>query len=266
MLVGHGGSFELNLFFLQAWPDYEALFQTLQRMMIKHELILLNKNYTVVEKRQVALAPEETDFIAFCRAEYRDDVSFPTQTADKLTIKIRPKFVLNSDQLLPAHQDVIILLGAFRSKDGFGQIWLSAEMSSRMSEYSKNPLYAEQVMALFVQIAESLAAELRPDYGWAAETDENMDKMPQELIQAKQPSRLFWGNYFGEGFLDSQREALVEQAPVGVVKRWPHGIWYQLHEQFESVGGSEVARVEAAVKSHFAPLNLELVLWKFEAA
>lgn len=270
MLVGHGGSFELNLFFLQAWSDHEELFHTLKQIVDKHGLILLNKKYTVLEKRQVGLAPEAADFIKFCRAEYRGDVSFPKQTADKLTIKMRPKFVLNADKLLPAHQDVIILLGAFRHRDGFGQIWFSAEMSSRMSDYSKNPLYGDQVMALFAGIAERFATEMppdfRPDYGWAAETDDNMDKMPKEQIQAKRPSRRFWGNYFGDGFLEAHQRTLFAESPIGRTKQLAQGMWYQLDERFEDAPGQDATQIVAAAEQYFAPMAFELVQWRFEAA
>lgn len=123
--------------------------------------------------------------------------------------------------------------------------------------------YREDVMQLFAAMGKRLVQWLAPYYVWIAENADHQEHIHRQEELSHNFDTIYWANYFGPGYLSPEVDELFLTAPVGIVRRLEGGLWYQLHEQFETVPEQEAEKIEAQALAHFKYLNLDRVQWRY---
>jgi|GEM_PF-6403210 len=270
-IISPGGYFRLEIHHCQKWLTLPDLIMALEYIQNDFNLITLQRGPSEIGP---IIAPQ--DLATYCEANYNLNADWDNQNFDPLSpqgelyIAFRPSFFESTaSQTKKLHLN----MHARKYGDAYNFIEIYIRLDRRTDYFAVDQtiypnstlIYGEKVMQLYSVIGQRLIELLAPDYLWMAEDDFDapLDFLYGRDILARRLETIFWINYFEPSYLTPEAESLFLNAPVGIVKHMADGIWYQLHEEFETVPWQEAERIEEQVKFHFSSLNLDRVQWRF---
>jgi hypothetical protein len=264
-LIGSGGEFKLKLNNCRRWQSRSDLVAALESVQDSLGMIPLEPYLTQRDGQTGRMVIERSRFRAVCEDHYWISSD---STAQAIMLHYQPPFVDRDLDFFPQDEGVDIFFSAnngLLSKNP--SLFYLAEIGSRIAPNGLEPIkeYGERLMQFYVLLAQKLIPLLEPDYLWICENNEYVGKPGAKGTSAPNLSVICWANYFGPNYLSMEEKAVVLNAPVGIVKPFGEGIWYQLHEKFEEVDAQVVETIEAQADRYFRVWGTERVQWKFQA-
>lgn len=267
-LIGRGSFFTFNLHNCRKWQTLPDLIMALESIQDDFGLIALQAKPVDdgIEKRRLPI--RRRDFASYCEANYHVRENWDREnllaalSEGRLYLHLRPPFL---DEV-QSNKDLLIVMTSRKFGSDYNYIHFSTILSARTVPKSElTSKYGERLMQLYVTMSPDLIRLLAPDYVWISEDDEYADHVGGRDILARRFNVIYWANYFGPGYLDEHTQRVFLNAPVGIARRLEGGIWYQLHENFETVDSKAVEHIEGQVMSYFSGLNLDRVQWRYRA-
>jgi hypothetical protein len=262
-LLGSGGEFELHLHICRKWQSRSDLVSVLENVQANLGMVPLEPYFTKREGQTGRMVIKQSRFRDYCQDSYWISDSKTHQ----FELHYQPPFVDCDLDFAPLGIGVDILFYAHKLQSGYSSLFFHAGIGSRIAPNGIEPIkrYAEPLMQFYILLAQRLVPLFEPEYLWISENDEYRSNLDANDILAHKLDVIYWANYFSPNYLDKEQEAAFLKAPVGIVKQFGEGIWYQLHETFEDVDTAVVEAIEAQTARYFRALDIERVQWKFQA-
>lgn len=268
--MGRGSFFTLQIHNSRNWHTLPDLVTGLETIRTELGLVALQVQPVEIGEHRSRLPIGPTDLLTYCQANYHVKQEWDRQDfvalypEGRLYIDFRVSLISGTQDVIPISKDLPILMRATKYGSFYNRLNFSVILSPRtVPEADLTLKYGEIVIQLYVSIAQTLISALAPDYVWIAEDDEYEDHVGGRDVLAHRFDTIYWANYFGPGYLSQDVEELFLTAPVGIVRRLGGGLWYQLHEHFETVPEQAVEEIEEQIKAHFKVLKLNRVQWRY---
>lgn len=269
-MYGGGGKFILRFHWCRNWKTLADLLPVLERLQDDVGATAVYSDYFDDGNTISTRAIPRSDFAEYYTVRHFqrhdwDDPDLITNAQTALRIWLRPSFMPGTHAMVPLRDDLLIHVYAKRFGRVSNELELNTTLRSRMDLHTTMILpYADQVMEEYTRVARLVIQALAPAYVWMAEDDEYVEHRRGHDILNHHVDTIYWANYFARDYLTPDMTQLFVTAPVGHVESFAGGLWYQLHEQFESVDLEEVEYIEGAVMQHFRQMKLDRVQWKFQ--
>lgn len=261
-LMGPGGFLVLRINNCRNWQSLDELISALERLQTK-------MHFHAIQGSSGSEQPVPGhSFGDFVRRKYRlnslwdREYFYDAEPEGKLYFeiclpKIKPLFAL------PSIEGAAVSVNAMKYGNEFNTIRFGA-ISERNVESATISSYREQVMQVFVMIAQELIGQLSPSHVWIAEDSDYVVNISPRDVLARRLKVIYWANYFSSEFLTEGAKNIILESPVGFSKSFADGIWYQLHPHFDPVDHQEIKLIEDSTKAYFSSLGVTRIQWLFE--
>ncbi|MCL4264507.1 MAG: hypothetical protein KJ069_14885 [Anaerolineae bacterium] len=262
-LMGMGGLLVLRMSNCRRWQTLNDLIQAL-------ELLQQKLNLNVIDGEMGFEQPVPLDrFAATVHRKYYQNDQWDTENY----VDAYPQGKLYLDLWIPTIDPIFARKSAIQGETvsvnalKYGSQYNSIRFGSVcVRDVSSNIVtsYREKIVQIYVQIAQTLIPMLSPDHVWIAEDDDYAVNLRPKDILARHLKVIYWANYLSPDFVSEATKSLYLKSPVGICRPLADGIWYQLHEQFDTLSSQKIKQIEEEALRYFNRLNIERVQWVFE--
>lgn len=261
MPVGDGNIFEIDIYNCRRWTSLNDLAISLLQIQREFGIRVFDERTSEVDL--IDTSKFESFFInkGEIKAGNWDNNYYSVDADFSLTLAFEFPF------LKQRKWTGSLRLYCYRFGDEFNVIRFVTHLLPRHVDKDLIEKYPGLVMNLYLDLAHYFIGQLSPEYVWLAADDDKYQTsaVPWGInVINKQIKVIFWANYFGPGYLSADDIDIFLKAPIGILRPFDNGFWYQLHENFQALSDEEMLDIEDKAMNYFSKyFKLELVQWRF---